>query len=100
GTELAEVAAQVALDEAGLADLRLDQRQQRPRCAHDIAGVEQNGLLGHGIPFRKGSRSTKGHPPEEDECRSFRLDSSLPPWGGRGVGMAPSLTGRGWGWVG
>jgi len=26
--------------------------------------------------------------------------SSLPPTGGRGVGMAPSLTGRGWGWVG
>ena len=25
--------------------------------------------------------------------------SSLPPTGGRGVGMAPSLTGRGWGWV-
>ena len=24
----------------------------------------------------------------------------LPPTGGRGVGMAPSLTGRGWGWVG
>jgi hypothetical protein len=23
----------------------------------------------------------------------------LPPTGGRGVGMAPSLTGRGWGWV-
>ena len=35
----------------------------------------------------------------------FKMDplartSSLPPTGGRGVGMAPSLTGRGWGWVG
>ena len=34
----------------------------------------------------------------------FKMDplartSSLPPTGGRGVGMAPSLTGRGWGWV-
>ena len=34
----------------------------------------------------------------------FKMDplartSSLPPTGGRGVGRAPSFTGRGWGWV-
>src|SRR5258707_14905381 len=41
------------------------------------------------------------HPSGMDGCADpLAWTSSLPPTGGRGVGMAPSLRGRGGGWVG
>ena len=50
-------------------------------------------------PFSNESkeRSASRHPLLGDP---LARTPSLPPTGGRGVGMATSLTGRGWGWVG